>query len=127
MNTVVIYMTGNAWGSDTGKKIKCILDRCNFHSYMTEYSQSGDLLERTVTGLKQNPDWLRDLDRLFLSLDAAKGEFYEMLMTLDDGEGRWQRTTNRPRDLAPILGVRSVFLYKGKSPNEFEKQYEDRR
>jgi len=127
MNTVVVYMTGKAWESDTGKEIKRILDRCNFHNYMTECGPGGVLKERTLVGYKQNPDWLRDLDRLFLSLDTAKGEFYEMLMTWDDGGGRWQRTTNRPRDLVPILGVRAVFLYKGKSPEEFEKDYEDRR
>ena len=127
MNTVVIYMTGNAWKSTAGKEIKRILDRCGFHNYMTEYSQTGDLLERTVTGLKQNPEWLRDLDRLFLGLDTTKGEFYEMLMLWEGGRGGWQRTTNRPKDLEPILDARATILYKGKSPDEFEKQYEDRR
>ena len=127
MNTVVVYMTGKAWCTTAGKALERIFSRCGFHNHTTECGPGGALKERTVVGRDQNPEWLRDLDRLFLSLDPVNGEFYEMLMLWEGGQGGWQRTTNRPKDLEPILDARATILYKGKSPDEFEKQHEDRR
>ena len=111
---VYIYMTGKAWESNPGKEIGGLLQRCGFTTTDMSFEPGGDLKEGVMEGLRQDPEDLHDLDCLFLSLDPVKGEFYEMLTVRGKGEGGWERTSNRPRDLDPVLDAKATVLYKGK-------------
>ena len=77
------------------------------------FEPSGDLRDGVMKARGQNPEVFTYLDCLFLSLDPVKGEFYEMLTIRGKGEGGWERISNRPRDLDPILDVKATVLYKG--------------
>ena len=106
-----IYMTGKAWESNPGKEIGGLLQRCGFITTNMSFEPECNLRDGVMKAHGQNQEVFNYLDCLFLSLDPVKGEFYEMLTIR--GEGGWERISNRPRDLDPILDAKATVLYKG--------------
>lgn len=117
-----LYMTGKAWESEAGRKIGKFTEERGFRNFLTRNAPGHVLIEKTVQADEADFGCMEELNRLLRSLDPAKGEFYEFYELLSIGYAGWGITSNRPKDLDNILGVRREITYNGKTQYEMEKE-----